>query len=92
MKVRFLRSFAESKGELEEPDQHDTDHAVDSLLSYFHAGQKTHGLGLKKIHEHYWEIRVGLRIRVLFSLEKDILTFILVGDHDAIKRFLHHRP
>ena len=46
------------------------------------------GLGLKHLHVDYWEIRMGLKIRVLFRWRHDLIEFILAGDHDAIKQFL----
>lgn len=90
MRIRFLHSFDKAMNELEEEYRTDAADAIDSLLSYFDTGQHPHGLGLKKLHKHYWEIRVGLKIRILFLLEKDILTFVLIGNHDTIKKFLRN--
>jgi len=88
MKVRFLRSFDESKERLENAVQEKVETSMDSLLSFFETGEKQKGLGLKKLRNPFWEIRAGIRTRVLFSLENDILTFIVVGNHDEIRRFL----
>ncbi|UCD85240.1 MAG: hypothetical protein JSU92_03340 [Deltaproteobacteria bacterium] len=90
MKVRFLTSFDRSLRALEPQTQKKIKEAVDSLLLYFETTQHPKGLGLKKLRSPYWEIRVGLKNRVVFSFENDLLTFILAGDHDSIKRFLHH--
>jgi hypothetical protein len=46
------------------------------------------GLGLKHLRADYWEIRKGLRCRILFRRQKDFIKFILAGDHDSIKIFL----
>jgi mRNA-degrading endonuclease RelE of RelBE toxin-antitoxin system len=46
------------------------------------------GMGLKRLHENYWEIRQGLRNRILFRWRKDEIDFILAGDHDSIREFL----
>ena len=46
------------------------------------------GLGLKRLQGQYWEVRKGLRTRILFRWQKDLVEFILAGDHDDIKRFL----
>ena len=47
------------------------------------------GLGLRKIHPSgYWELRVGLSLRVVFRLAKDEAIFSFLGTHDEVKRFL----
>lgn len=46
------------------------------------------GLGLKRLKDNFWEIRYGLKARVLFRWEKDLVEFILAGDHNDIKRYL----
>lgn len=46
------------------------------------------GLGLKNLRKDFWEIRKGLRLRILFRLRADHVEFILAGTHDEIKKFL----
>jgi len=46
------------------------------------------GMGLKRLQDGYWEIRKGLRNRILFRWQKDEIDFILAGDHDSIREFL----
>lgn len=46
------------------------------------------GLGLKRLRDDYWEVRHGLRNRILFRWEDDVIDFILAGDHDSIREFL----
>jgi mRNA-degrading endonuclease RelE of RelBE toxin-antitoxin system len=46
------------------------------------------GIGLKHLDDDYWEIRKGLRYRILFRWRRDSIEFILGGDHDSIKDFL----
>ncbi len=46
------------------------------------------GLGLKRLKGNFWEIRKGLKARILFRWESDLVEFILAGDHDDIKRYL----
>jgi len=46
------------------------------------------GTGLKRLEDDFWEIRKGLRYRILFRWQKDSIEFILAGDHDSIKDFL----
>lgn len=46
------------------------------------------GVGLKRLHGDFWEIRHGLGHRVLFRWTNDLIEFVLAGDHDSIKDFL----
>jgi hypothetical protein len=46
------------------------------------------GMGLKRLKDDYWEIRKGLKARVLFRWQGDLVEFILAGDHDDIKCYL----
>jgi mRNA-degrading endonuclease YafQ of YafQ-DinJ toxin-antitoxin module len=47
------------------------------------------GLGIRKLHPSgIWEARVGLGLRVLFTLEADRLTLIRAATHDEVRRFL----
>jgi mRNA-degrading endonuclease YafQ of YafQ-DinJ toxin-antitoxin module len=47
------------------------------------------GIGLRKLHVRgIWEARVGLGLRVVFTVEPDLLTFVRAGNHDDIRRFL----
>ena len=46
------------------------------------------GLGLKNLKKNFWEIRKGLKLRILFRWRTDYVEFILAGTHDDIKRSL----
>lgn len=59
---------------------------LDAALSRPHEHS---GLGLRKLHASgVWEVRVGLRLRTLFLLTRDEATFLFLGTHDEVKRFL----
>ncbi|MDI6815998.1 MAG: hypothetical protein QME41_02240 [Actinomycetota bacterium] len=62
--------------------------AIFSLIDFFETGQRTVGFGLKQLRGDFWEIRVDLKIRVLFVFESDTVSFIVVGTHDDISKFL----
>ncbi|NVM21952.1 MAG: hypothetical protein HWN68_09265 [Desulfobacterales bacterium] len=47
-------------------------------------------LGLKNRHGDYWEIRAGLKDRVLFEFT-DQIVFLFVGNHDEIKKFMRRK-
>lgn len=88
MLVEYLASYDRSFKKLSVDRQTGAIEAIDRLLDYFATGQRPHGLGLKRLQQRYWEIRIGLDTRVLFELQNDRLTFILVGNHDEIRRAL----
>jgi mRNA-degrading endonuclease YafQ of YafQ-DinJ toxin-antitoxin module len=47
------------------------------------------GLGIRKLHASgIWEARVGLGLRMVFTLETNQLTLVRVGSHDEVRRFL----
>lgn len=46
------------------------------------------GIGLKRLKGDFWEIRKGLKARVLFRWQGDLVEFVLAGDHNDIKRYL----
>lgn len=46
------------------------------------------GIGLKRLKGDFWEIRKGLKARILFKWTGDLIEFILSGDHDDIRRYL----
>jgi hypothetical protein len=46
------------------------------------------GIGLKRLRGDFWEIRKGLKARILFRWDKDLVEFVLAGDHNDIRRYL----
>lgn len=91
IRVRFLASFDDALGELTALERKRADRAVKQLLDYFDGGPKPLGLGLRKLRDPYWEVRASLARRIIFSLQDELATFILVGSHDEIGRFLKRR-
>ncbi len=88
MRYRFERSFDDSLTALENKSRSKARRAVARLLDYFDGGPRPQGLGLRQLSKPYWEARIDLDRRIVFSLEKDLATFILVGNHDEVRRFL----
>lgn len=47
------------------------------------------GLGIRKLHgSGIWEARLGLGLRLVFSLEPGLLTLVRVGSHADVQRYL----
>jgi mRNA-degrading endonuclease RelE of RelBE toxin-antitoxin system len=84
-KPSFDRSLRSLPHEEKEEVKKETLHAIDVLSQ---DRPLSHGLGLKRLRGDYWEFRVGIRTRAIFRWDKDLVEFILVGNHDQIKRYL----
>lgn len=88
MKFDFLSSYVRTYKKLPRNKQLKAGQTIYVLIDLFKTGQKPKGLGLKKLKNNYWEVRVALHYRIIFELEKDLISFVLVGNHDSIKNFL----
>lgn len=93
MRVRYYSSFDRTYRQMRPLDRNRIESAIGALLEYLErgGGAAPPGLGLKKLRQNIWEARVGLALRIVFTLDHDLLSFILVGKHDAVRRFLR-RP
>ena len=81
-------SFERSWGHLDQVRQEKAREALNRLICFFEGGVKPEGLGLKKLRDHFWEIRTNLKDRIFFRLQKDKVEFILIGNHNDIRRIL----
>ena len=46
-------------------------------------------VGLRKLQDEWYEIRVGLKKRLVFENAPATLVFEFLGNHDEVKRFLN---
>ena len=46
------------------------------------------GIGLRKLRDEWYEIRLGLKLRLVFENTAHALSFEYLGDHDDVKNFL----
>lgn len=46
------------------------------------------GIGLKRLKGDYWEVRHGLKTRLILRWNKDLVEFILAGSHEDVRRYL----
>lgn len=59
---------------------------IDILSGTLHLSS---GLGLKNLRKNFWEIRKGLKFRILFRWTAAHIEFLLAGTHEDIKRFIN---
>lgn len=88
MQINYLKSYDRCFKKLTPQEQRETIQAIDALLDFLKSGKKPKGLGLKKLRKDYWEIRIGIRNRVIFEFRENMLNIISVGDHQAVRRLL----
>lgn len=91
MKFEFKSSFDRSIKQLTPPEKVDVKEAALKLIDVLSKDREIYqGLGLKRLAGDFWEVRQGLKVRILFRWEGDLVEFVLAGNHDDVKRFLKH--
>ena len=90
MRFESLTSYERSLKKLYPGIKNKVKIAVNKYIDFLEGEHRPKGLGLRRLSKHIWEIRVDLKIRVVFRLEGDLVQWGLVGSHDDIKRFLKH--
>lgn len=88
MKFRSTPSFIRCFKKLGQSKKEIVEEAIRRLLNLYNMDLNPKGLGLKQLRRDLWEIRASLQERILFSIEGDTIHFILVGNHDEVKKFL----
>jgi len=89
MKYEFKPSFDKSVKFLSSGDKKEIKDMCLYLIDILSGEKKLHaGLGLKNLRKDFWEIRKGLKLRILFRWRDDHIEFILAGSHDDIKKTL----
>lgn len=86
MIVTYTRSF--DKSLKKSGDKESAKQSVEALILALQHDIQPQGLGLKKLRDDIWEIRISLKTRVLFALFPGEIRFLLTGDHDEVKDFL----
>jgi len=89
MKFEFKPSFDRSIKSLSSADKTEVKEAAIQLIDVLSKDRQIHqGLGLKRLMGDFWEVRSGIKVRILFRWTGSLLEFVLAGNHDDVKRFL----
>ena len=89
MRFEFKPSFDRSMKQLPKPDKEDIKTVALQLVDILSHDKDIHkGIGLKRLRGNFWEVRKGIKARILFRWEGDFVEFVLAGNHDDINRFL----
>lgn len=89
-RVVILPSFARTFKKLDVVAGGKVVASLEQFNAFLASGQVSAGLGFKKINHDKYEFRVDMRLRIVMKLEKDIFYLALVGNHDAIRKYLRN--
>lgn len=89
MRFEFKPSFGRSIKAFQGREKEEIKKAALEAIDILSQDKIIHkGIGLKRLRGDFWEIRKGLKARVLFRWQGELVEFILAGDHNDIKRYL----
>ena len=89
MRFEFKPSFERSIKSLPVSEQADVKEVALKLIHVLSQEKQIYqGLGLKRLTTDFWEMRKGIKARILFRWTGDLVEFVLAGNHDDVKRFL----
>ena len=93
MRFEYAARFPRSVRRIPFHDQRRAAEAIEQIIGYYETRQAPEGLGLKKLFSKeglgaVFEARVSLSSRLLFTAKQEVVTFLMVGDHDEVRRFI----
>lgn len=89
MRFEFKPSFDRSVKSLHGKEKNEVKQVAKQAIDILSQDRILHkGIGLKRLKGDYWEVRYGIKARILFRWQGDLVEFILAGDHNDIKRYL----
>jgi len=90
MRIEYLNLFHRSIKRLPNDRKENIKLAIKDYITFIETGIKKPGLGLKHLCGNIWEIRAGIKERVIFRLSNDSVCFLVSGNHDDISNYLKH--
>ena len=89
MKFEFKPSFDRSVKAFRDSEKNEIKALAIQLVEMLSRDREIHkGIGLKHLSGNFWEARKGLKIRILFRWDGELVEFVLAGNHDDVRRFL----
>lgn len=89
--IFYLPSFLRQLQDLRGKEARIAEKALVSFERFAQTGEKTEGLGFKKLAFDKFEIRAGLDKRIVMKKIENDYYLALYGDHAAIERFLRRQ-
>jgi mRNA-degrading endonuclease YafQ of YafQ-DinJ toxin-antitoxin module len=90
--VEFNRAVTAALRQKTKSERRAIGFAIENAQRHFGDPHSHRGLGIRKVGDNYYELRVGLDYRLIFINEPDCLMFVAAGSHDQVKRFLRKQP
>ena len=90
MEYRTSRGFEKIIRRLHPNERMEVQRNVDALVRAFETHSVPIGAGLKKLGGSLWEFRISLALRVLFEWNRQVVTFLFIGNHNEVQQFLRH--
>ena len=87
-RIFYLPSFVRQLQKLKGGEAQAAEEALISLDHFVRTGDKSTGLGFKKLASDKFEIRVDLKKRIVMKKIEEDYYLALYGNHDEIERFL----
>ena len=89
MRYEIKKSFDRSAKNLTEDNRIKIKKVIFEVIDVLSTGKKpSKGIRLTRLRNDYWEVGTSLKERILFRLTDDLVQFLIVGNHDGIKRAL----
>lgn len=86
--VKILPSFERTLKKVSPKDKGKLKKSLCQLNGFLATGIFPKGLGLKKLLDDIYELRVDIRLRVILQMDQEVVYLVLVGSHDQIKKYL----
>lgn len=58
------------------------------IKDYLETGKASYGLRVKKIGRSSFEGRVSDKVRIIWVKEEDVVSFVVLGNHEEVQRYL----
>jgi len=89
---KYKKSYLKDFDSFDPVDQELIVSTVQSIREFLEGGHASKGLGLKKLYnngqEQIFEGRVNLSLRIVWVHVGQEVIFIMIGDHNRIRKFL----
>ena len=88
MRIVELPGCQRGFGRLPRPLREKSGSQLQTFLEQIGSPTKPKSLRLKKLPHGNFELSVNMELRVIFQLHGDALVLVLLGDHEAVRRYL----
>ncbi len=95
MRFEYASRFERSLRRLTPQNRIKTAETIEQIIQYCETQHAPEGLGLRKLFTHsglggVFEARVSLALRLLFTIYENVVTFVMVGNHDDVRQFIRN--